>query len=148
MVYSTVNLGWYTKYIVYNKSIDSFELIDYIDKTSSDGRTLIQIIQPQTDGFDEYGHVKLLKLKKYCEENDLEMPEVKRLFGYPDVNEWQYIQTQEDAQSFMNLFAGFHDSYLVKLTYEEANGSGIKANVIFDNSCWFGVVVKHVKKKG
>ena len=58
MVYSTVNLGWYTKYIVYNKSIDSFELIDYIDKTSSDGRTLIQIIQPQTDGFDEYGHVK------------------------------------------------------------------------------------------
>ena len=55
MVYSMVNLGWYTKYIVYNKSIDSFELIDYIDKTSSDGRTLIQIIQPQTDGFDEYG---------------------------------------------------------------------------------------------
>ncbi len=171
MVYSTVDLGWYTKYIVYNKSIDSFELIDYIDKTSSDGRTLIQIIQPQTEGFDEYGHVKLLKLKKYCEENNLEMPDVKRLFGYPDVcenyaficdiiankvvqadhypiqlrdlpdvNEWQYIQSQEDAQNFMNIFAGFHDSYLVKLTYEEVNGSGIKANVIFDNSCWFGVV--------
>ncbi len=115
--------------------------------------------------------MKLLKLKKYCKENNLEMPEVKRLFGYsdvcennaficdiiakkvvsadcypiqlrnlPDVDEWHYIKTQEDAQEFMKLFAGFHDSNLVKLKYEETDESGIKVNVIFDNSCWFGVV--------
>ena len=183
MVYSTVqDLNWDTKYIVYNKSMDSFELIDHRDNTPPLGRARIRVIQPQTDDFEEYGHVKLLKLKKYCKENNLEMPGVKRLFGYPDVcennaficdimgnkvvqadrypvqfrdlpdlNEWQYIQTQEEAQSFMKLFNGFHDSDLVKLTYEENNGSGIKANVIFDNSCWFGVVelcfegVQHLK---
>ena len=32
MVYSTVqDLNWDTKYIVYNKSMDSFELIDHRD---------------------------------------------------------------------------------------------------------------------
>lgn len=170
MVYAEVNLGWYTQYIVYNKSVDSFELIDYIDKTSPNRNTLIQVIQTQADSFEEYGHVKLLKLKKYCTDNNLEMPDIKRLFGYPDVcensaficdimanrtvpadrytiqlrdlpdlNEWQYIQTQEEAQEFMKLFAGFHDSNLVKLMYEESYEGGIKANVIFDNSCWFGV---------
>ena len=34
MVYSTVqDLNWDTKYIVYNKSMDSFELIDHRDNT-------------------------------------------------------------------------------------------------------------------
>ena len=171
MVYATVNLGWYAQYIVYNKSANSFELIDYLDKELPHGRAMVQVIQTQTDGFEEYTHVKLLKIKKYCKENNLEMPELKRLFGYPDVceniaficdiisnkvvpadrysiqlrdlpdvNKWHYIQTQEDAQEFMNLFNGFHDSDLVKLTYEENYGSGIKANVIFDNSGWFGIV--------
>ena len=69
VVYATINLGWYTQYIVYNKSIASFELIDCIDKTSPYGLVTVQVIQPQTDGFEEYGHVKLLKLKKYCKEN-------------------------------------------------------------------------------
>ncbi len=171
MVYATVNLGWYTQYIVYNMSANSFELIDYLDKIPPHGRVMVQIIQPQTDGFEEYGHVKLLKIKKFCKENNLEMPEIKLLRGYPDVcensaficdiianrvvpvdryqiqlrnlpdvNEWQYIQTQEEAQEFMKLFAGFHDSNLVKLTYDESDECGIKVNVIFDNSCWFGVV--------
>ena len=58
-----------------------------------------------------------------------------QLRNLPDVNEWQYIQTQEEAQEFMKLFAGFHDSNLVKLTYDESDECGIKVNVIFDNSC-------------
>lgn len=170
MVYATLNLGWYAQYIVYNKEEDSFELVDYLDKELPRGRVMVEVIQPQTDGFEEYGHVKLLKLKKYCKDNGLEVPEIKRLFGYPDVcenyaficdivanrvvpaeryhiqlrelpdiDEWQYIQTQEKAQEFMELFAGFHDSNLVKLTYEESYEGGIKANAIFDNSGWFGV---------
>ena len=152
MVYAMLNLGWYTQYIVYNKSTNSFELIDYIDKIPPHGRVMVQIIQPQKDGFEEYGHVKLLKIKKFCKENNMEMPEIKFLTGYPDVcensaficdiianrvvpvdryqiqlrnlpdvNEWQYIQTQEEAQEFMKLFAGFHDSNLVKLTYDESD---------------------------
>ena len=87
MVYAMLNLGWYTQYIVYNKSTNSFELIDYIDKIPPHGRVMVQIIQPQKDGFEEYGHVKLLKIKKFCKENNMEMPEIKFLTGYPDVCE-------------------------------------------------------------
>lgn len=36
-----------------------------------------------------------------------------------DAEEWNYIRTQEDADEFMKLFVGFHDSTLDKIVYEE-----------------------------
>ena len=171
MVYARINQGCYAKYIIYNKWKKTFELVDYMDKIVSDDRNIrVRIIQPDTDGFKEYGNSMHLKLKKYCDDNNLEVPDVKVLYGYPDVcenyaficdimadrsvpedrypirkrdlpdaNEWHYIRTSEDAQEFMNLFAGFHDSYLRKVTYDESEDGTKKANVIFDNSCWFGI---------
>lgn len=56
-----------------------------------------------------------------------------------DTAEWNYILTQADADDFMKMFAGFHDSTLEKINYSESNASTI-VNAIFDNSGWFGAV--------
>ena len=56
-----------------------------------------------------------------------------------DTAEWNYILTQADADDFMKMFAGFHDSTLEKIKYSESNASTI-VNAIFDNSGWFGIV--------
>lgn len=56
-----------------------------------------------------------------------------------DTAEWNYILTQADADDFMKMFAGFHDSTLDKINYSESNSSTM-VNAIFDNSGWFGVV--------
>lgn len=57
----------------------------------------------------------------------------------PDTEDWQYILTQDDADEFMKLFVGFHDSTLKKLTYEEVQATS-SAITIFDNSAWYGIV--------
>ena len=171
MVYARINQGWYAKYVVYNEWKKVFELVDYMDKVVDDKRNVrIFMIQTDTDGFEEYGNAKLLKLKKYCSDNGREMPDVKTMFGYPDVcgncaficdimedrqvpadrydialrdlpdvNEWHYLRTPEEVEEFMKLFAGFHDSDLVKVTYEESGDGSKTAYAVFDNSGWFGI---------
>lgn len=171
MVYAQINLGGPASFIVYNKWQNTFELVDYMDRSGSHhGNVQVHIIQPDTDGFEIYDKAKLLKFKAYCKENDIEYPDMKFVSGYPDVcenyafifdlianrsvpvdryeitmrdlpdiNEWHYIQTPEQAEEFMKLFVGFHDSNLVKITYEESVSGSKKANAIFDNSGWFGV---------
>ena len=59
--------------------------------------------------------------------------------SFSDTTEWNYILTQADADDFMKMFAGFHDSTLEKINYSESNASTI-VNAIFDNSGWFGIV--------
>ena len=171
MVYAVVDGGTDSKYIVYNKWNDSFELVDYWDKTQEHWSNKIHRIRKETDGFVEYAKDQLLELNKYCEEKDLKVPMTEFLWGYPDVcenyaficdiimnrvvpanryqiqmrdmpdlNEWKYINTEEDIQEFMDFFMGFHDSRMEKLTYEEYEKKGTKVNVIFDNSGWFGKV--------
>ena len=56
-----------------------------------------------------------------------------------DTAEWNYILTQADADDFMKMFAGFHDSTLETINYSESNASTI-VNAIFDNRGWFGIV--------
>ena len=52
---------------------------------------------------------------------------------------WNYILTQEDADDFMKLFVGFHDSTLEKALYsEEFCTSSIC--MTFDNTGWYGIV--------
>ncbi len=56
-----------------------------------------------------------------------------------DVSDWNYIRTQNDADDFWELFAGFHDAQIKSMAYEEDYNLK-KLNVIFDNSSWFGIV--------
>ncbi len=55
-----------------------------------------------------------------------------------DAAEWNYVLTQEDADSFMEKFAGFHDSTLEKISYSENNETA-QVNAVFDNTGWYGV---------
>ncbi len=61
------------------------------------------------------------------------------LRSLPDAEDWHYLLTQADADAFMDLFAGFHDSTLDRLLYEEAQGMS-RLTATFDNSGWYGVV--------
>lgn len=56
-----------------------------------------------------------------------------------DEKKWNYIFTQADADNFMKMFAGFHDSTLEKILYWECDRSA-SAIATFDNSGWFGIV--------
>jgi hypothetical protein len=87
MVYAVVDGGRDSKYIVYNKWNDSFELVDYWDKTQGYWANKIYRIRKETDGFVEYENEQLLELNKYCEENNLKIPMTEFLWGYPDVCE-------------------------------------------------------------
>lgn len=168
IVYSTIDKGWLLKYIVLNPLENCFELVDYLDKSIKPAKPLVEIIQRNSDDFKVYENALLLKHKNYCKNNGKTM-DISRLWGYPDIcenfefiadiienksvpiakysieirqlldDEWNYIQTQEDANEFMELFAGFHDSTLDKIVYdEESKYTRIVAT--FDNSCWYGIV--------
>ena len=171
MVYAKViGSGWVEQYIVYNKSKDTFELVDYLDETKTPAKPYIHIIQPSLEGFKEYSGAALLKYKQYCKNNNKPLSEISRLFGYPDLcenyeflsdilthrkvprerydvqlrdlqdaAEWHYIKTQEDANSFINLFVGFHDSTLESINYMEDRTGKKEALAVFDNSSWFGI---------
>ena len=170
MVYARVNVGWFAQYIVFNYNRQCFELVDELDKSVKPVRTLVSLIQSRTDGMREYSGSALLKYKNYCKSHSYEFPDLKYLFGYPDVCEnceflheilsnksvplneydielrdlpdvqdWTYLRTQEQADEFMNLFAGFHDSTLERVCYVEDNTGKKEATAIFDNSGWFGV---------
>lgn len=56
-----------------------------------------------------------------------------------DQSDWNYILTQKNADDFMKLFAGFHDSTIEQISYTEKNGSS-NVSIIFDNSGWYGIV--------
>lgn len=56
-----------------------------------------------------------------------------------DEAQWNYIRTQEDADAFLKLFEGFHDSTLDQLSYEEDGIGTRKLTAVFDNSGWYGV---------
>lgn len=61
------------------------------------------------------------------------------LRSLPDAEDWHYLLTQADADAFMHLFAGFHDSTLDKLVYEEAQSMS-RITATFDNSGWYGII--------
>ncbi|MGN0486410.1 MAG: hypothetical protein ACI4GB_04185 [Acutalibacteraceae bacterium] len=61
-----------------------------------------------------------------------------QIHSFADQDNWNYVLTQSDADDFMKVFAGFHDSTLEKTVYLESDG-GTTAFLTFDNSGWFGV---------
>ena len=168
MVYGLLNIGYYEQAILFNPYTNSFECVEYFDKEKEDPYPYYECINNRTDDWVFYERTFLLKLKKYCKEHAFEgkldqfrgYKEVFDNFEFmlqmlqgekvsleqagislktnEDIDEWTYIRTQEDANEFMRLFAGFHDSTMDKLTYEEDYGKK-QLTAIFDNSCWYGV---------
>lgn len=169
MIYCGINQGYYRQYVVLNPHTGNFELVDYLDKDSGSLSPLVEIIQDDQEGWVSCRNASLLKYKAYCKKKRKDAaveflcgyPDVCENYGFissilehksipvneagilirtlPDTGEWSYVQTQEDANHFMKLFAGFHDSTLDKLCYEERFGS-TNVTATFDNSGWYGIV--------
>lgn len=169
MVYGLINSGYYEQAILFNPYISKFELVEYFDKDIPELNTLYECINSNTSEWITYEKTFLLKLKKYCKDNNFSY-EIKLFRGYKevfdnfefmlkilqnkkvsleetnikvkvneDIDKWNYIRNQGDANDFMRIFAGFHDSTLDKLIYEEDYGK-TQLKVQFDNSTWYGVV--------
>lgn len=169
MVYGIINPGYYEQAILFNPFTQCFELIDYLDKDNKELRPLYEHINPNRADWISYDNECLLKIANYLKSKKFETKirllqgysEVVNDFEFiykilkdkkielskttqpvrnnEDEQEWNYIRSQEDANKFMELFIGFHDSTLDKLSYEE-NYEKRQLNVIFDNSAWYGIV--------
>ena len=170
VVYSTVGVGWFLQYIVLNPVTNTFDLVDYLDKSVSPAKPLVETIQSDQCDFNVYKGSVMLKYKHFCKANKIKFTDVEQMCGYSDVcenyafladlftkksvpidayeisirnlkdaDEWNYIFTQSDADDFMKMFVGFHDSTLEKISYSESYAS-TSATAVFDNSGWFGVV--------
>lgn len=169
MVYGLINNGYYEQAILFNPYSSCFELIDYLDKETKNLTPLYECINNNREDWVLYQNAYLLKLKQYFKENKEQFPikclqgyaEVVDDFRFiykvisnkkvalsdstqkvkrnEDEKAWNYIRSQNDANDFMNIFAGFHDSTLDKIRYEENYGKK-QLNIIFDNSGWYGIV--------
>jgi hypothetical protein len=164
LVYGLVNRGFFEQAIVINPYTKCFELVHYLEKADPFPVPIYEVIQPERTGWITASPADLIKMnlhsknlsvdylsgfedilnnhsflsalldKKYVHADKAGA----RIRGFEDGEEWNYIITQADADAFMNLFEGFHDSFLNKLTYEEDHQTR-KVTVIFDNTCWYGV---------
>ena len=168
IVYCAVNQGSFRKYVVIDPDTACYVLVDYLDKTEEGWPPLVELIRTDHEGWVRYEKTMLLKYRKYCLTHGKAMTvdflwgyrDVCDNFelltalmegesvpvcesgvcvrDLPDREIWTYIQTPEDAVDFMKKFAGFHDSTLEKLVYEESYG-GSRVTATFDNTGWFGV---------
>ena len=167
IVYGIVNSGCSTKYIVFNQKRDSFELVDYLSgrdphvfliQTDQDGfkeytgsallkfkNHCVKIGKTYPDPSGLVGYPEVCENYEFLFEL-LTTRTVKRekfpiqIIELPESNEWHYINTQKDADAFMSLFVGFHDSTIEKTVYSENDSRTKEAIVTFDNSGWYGTV--------
>lgn len=169
IVYALVGIGYYEQAIVVNPFTECFELVEYLEKTKPFPKPLYEVIQPQRNTWVTHGHVPLLKFAAFCnkqgknldlqnitgfedvvgnynflatilERKKVAVSEAGVTLRNPEEDqEWNYILTQQDADAFMKLFVGFHDSVLNKLVYEEDNQAR-QVTAVFDNSGWYGIV--------
>lgn len=168
ILYCGINDGYYRQYVAVNPHTDCFELVEYLDKSSGDLKPLVELIQDDHEDWVSFRNARLLKYKAYCKANRKEIsveflwgyPDVCKNHKFisdimerksvpvseagvlirhlSDADGWNYIRTQEDANDFMKMFAGFHDSTLDSLCYQERSGS-TSVTAVFDNSGWYGI---------
>ena len=164
LVYGLLNRGFFEQAIVINPYTNCFELVHYLEKADPFPIPIYEVIQSEKSGWIIASTADLLKLnlrskslsvdylsgfedvinnnkflsslldKKYVYVNNAKV----QIRSFEDEQDWNYIVTQADADAFMRLFEGFHDSFLDKLTYEEDHQTR-KVTAIFDNTCWYGV---------
>lgn len=169
MAYCVVNIGYDRHYIVLNPYEDRFELVAHLDKSTKEYQLLVETIQFDTDEWEKYEKAYLLKYKHYCKahgkddtvellwgyrdvcENFEFISSILENKFFPvegsgimlreltDTADWNYILTQQDADEFMKLFVGFHDSTLDKIVFEDQQVTS-SAIATFDNSGWYGII--------
>lgn len=162
LVYGLVNRGFFEQAIVVNPDTNCFELVHYLERNdpvpgyeviqperkgwiTSDTKELTEInLHRRTvavdwlSGYEDVLHNRKFLLAILCKKTVPADQAGIELRGFEDEQDWNYILTQTDADAFMKQFAGFHDSVLNKLTYEEDDGIR-KVTAVFDNTGWYGV---------
>ena len=170
IVYATVGIGWFSQYIVLNPKANAFELVDYLDKSVSPAKPLVEMIQSEKSEFVVQKGAQILKYKNYCKTNKLEYVDIEQMSGYPDVLEnYAFLadilikhsvaidaynvsvrELSDRAEWNYVLTQEDADAFMKTFvgfhdsTLEKINYSETNgtatANAIFDNSGWFGVV--------
>ncbi len=169
VVYATVGIGWYLQYIVLNPHTHTFELVDYLDKSVSPAKPLVEIIQSDDAGFELYAGSSMLKFKYFCKTGRIPFTDIKQMKGYPDVCE-NYSFLSDIFKNKSVPIDAYHialkelpdtDEWNYILTQSDADAFMNKfvgfhdstlesiqyteshactsVNAIFDNSGWFGV---------
>ena len=170
IVYSTVGIGWDLQYIVLNPYTQTFDLVDYLDKSAAPATPLVETIQPDHADFVVYEGSQILKYKHFCKTNGHEFVDVKHMTGYADILEnYDFLadiltNKSVPAETYKIPIRSLHDStqWNYILTQADADDFMKKfagfhdstldriiysesdapatVNAIFDNSGWFGVV--------
>ena len=164
LVYGLINRGFFEQAIVINPYTNCFELVSYLEKAHPFPVPNYEVIQPEKGGWMTATAADLLKrnlhskgvsvnylsgfedilnnrdfLSALLDRKSVPADQAGvQIRSFEDGQEWNYIVTQADADAFMNLFEGFHDSFLNTLTYQEDHAIR-KVTAIFDNSCWYGI---------
>ena len=165
IAYGSIGVGCYQKYIVLNAKNAEFELVDHISgrdpnvfmiQTNTDGfkeysgSVLLKFKDHcRKNGMEYRDPSVIIGFPDVCENYELlcelltkRTADAKRfavrLRELPDADKWTYINSQQDADAFMKLFVGFHDSTLERITYFEDDIGTKQATVLFDNSDWYG----------
>ena len=162
LVYGLVNRGYFEQAIVIDPYANCFRSVRYLER--EDPLPGYEVIQEERTGWitaapqvlneinlhretvaveDLSGYEDVLNHRKFLFalliNGSVPVDQAGiRLRRLSDAQDWNYIATQADADAFMELFTGFHDSCLNKLTYEE-NGQMRKVTAVFDNTGWYGV---------
>lgn len=90
IVYSTVEIGCRSKYIVLNPITNTFDLVDYFDESVTPWEPLVEKIQADYSYYSDSNAYKgsaLLKYKHFCTTSGIEPVDLKLMVGYPDVCE-------------------------------------------------------------
>lgn len=177
MVYCVIDIGYYAKYVVVDPQANCFRLVEYLDKSGKKLTPLVEIIQNHNEEWASYKNAQLLKYKAYCKRHGKETkleylfgyPDVCENYAFltarlehgsvpvskhaisfrdlPDRELWNYIETQEDVNALLKAAAGFHDSTLDKVIYEQTyNASKVtaynasKVTAAFDGHGWYSSI--------
>lgn len=170
IVYSTVGIGWFLQYIVLNPHTQTFDLVDYLDKSIEPAAPLVEIIQPDHSDFVVYEGSQLLKYKQICKMNGHTFVDVKQIMGYADILEnYDFfadilINKSVPVGTYKILIRNLNDTteWNYILTQADADDfmkqfagfhdstldkinyleshASTMVNAVFDNSGWFGVV--------
>jgi len=165
IVYGMMHIKCSEHYIVYHAVTDSFELIekndvsickaniDFINGNQDDWvfcqnvqllklkyflikkgcNGTVHEFQGYEDIYENFDFLYALITKKEVHKNEFDIP----LRQLPDIDDWHYLSTQDEADDFLDRFAGFHDAAIESMQYEE-NDFERTLRVVFDNSCWYG----------
>lgn len=169
IVYGTVGIGWYLQYILYNPHTDTFQLVDYLDKSVSPAKPLVEIIRADHPEFVICEGSRLLKFKYFCKTNQIPHMDAKRIMGYPEVCEnHEFLSeilargsvpaaavhiplrnpTDSDQWNYILTQADADDFMRQFAGFHDSTLETISysesygessARAIFDNRCWFGV---------